>query len=201
MNYLAHLALTPLVDDMVRQNSLRIGNLLGDFVKGTESSLRIQLPADLVDGIVLHRAIDKFTDKHPSFIASKQLLAPKRRRYAGIVLDIIYDHFLSIHWQCYNDQSLDDFITQVYKTIDENKEWQLGNLKHIFPTMMSENWLSRYISISGIEETFKRVATRGKYTSPITNTHIDFKQHYSTFEKHFHLIYKDLIEFKDNFKF
>jgi len=129
------------------------------------------------------------------------LLAPKRRRYAGIVLDIIYDHFLSIHWDSYYELPLDDFIHQVYTTIENNKEWQLGQLKNIFPTMKSENWLSRYIHISGIEETFRRVAKRGKYTTPIADTHIDFKQHYSTFEEHFQHIYKDLIEFKDHFKF
>jgi len=64
--------------------------LLGDFVKGTEHSLRLLYPAPLVDGIILHRAIDKYTDKHPAFLASKQLLAPKRRRYAGVVVDLIY---------------------------------------------------------------------------------------------------------------
>jgi len=100
MNYLAHLALIP-TSCRDREDALRIGNLLGDFIKGTESSLRLQFPVDLVDGIKLHRAIDKFTDAHPSFLESKQLLAPERRRYAGIVLDIIYDHFLSIHWKTY----------------------------------------------------------------------------------------------------
>lgn len=201
MNYLAHLALTPIVDDTVRQNALRVGNLLGDFVKGTESSLRLQLPADLVDGIMLHRGIDKFTDAHPVFLASKALLAPERRRYAGVVLDIIYDHFLSLHWSTYHDQTLDDFISNVYTVIDEHKEWQLGSLKDVFPMMQTENWLSRYRSISGIQETFRRVATRGKFTAPIASTDIDFRSHYAKFEKHFHVIYKDLVDYKDKFTF
>jgi len=201
MNYLAHLALNPTVDDAMRQDALCVGNLLGDFVKGTESSLRLQLPADLVDGICLHRGIDKFTDYHPSFLASKELLAPERKRYAGIVLDIIYDHFLSIHWDAYYDQPLEEFITYVYSIIDENKEWQLGNLKNVFPYMKSENWLARYSSISGINETFKRVANRGKYTAPIAHTSIDFEKHYSSFECHFHELYRNLIEYKDHFKF
>ena len=201
MNYLAHLALTPKVSDTVRQDALRVGNLLGDFVKGTESSLRLQLPTDLVDGILLHRGIDKFTDAHPAFLASKALLAPERRRYAGIVLDIIYDHFLSIHWSTYHDQPLNEFIKYVYAIIDNNKEWQLGKLKEIFPHMKSENWLSRYHNIEGIEKTFRRVATRGKFTSPIADTHIDFKFHYYNLEEHFHSIYKDLVDFKNDLKF
>ncbi len=201
MNYLAHLALTPTVDDALRQNALRVGNLLGDFVKGTESSLRLQLPADLVDGIMLHRGIDKFTDTHPAFLASKALLSPERKRYAGIVLDIIYDHFLSLHWSTYHDQPLDEFITNVYTLIDDNQEWQLGTLKDVFPMMQSENWLSRYRTISGIQETFRRVATRGKFTAPISSTDIDFKSHYAVFENYFHTLYQDLVDFKDSFKF
>jgi len=201
MNYLAHLALTPFENNAMRQDALRVGNLLGDFVKGTESSLRDQFPPDLVDGILLHRGIDKFTDTHPAFLASKSLLAPERKRYAGIVLDIIYDHFLSLHWSTYHDQALDMFIAHVYTIIDQNKEWQLGKLKDIFPYMMSENWLSRYQTKSGIKETFRRVAKRGKFTEPIADTYLDFEQHYSDFEQHFHQIYKDLIVYKDNFQF
>jgi len=200
MNYLAHLALIPSKNED-RANALRIGNLLGDFIKGTESSLRLQLPADLVDGIMLHRAIDKFTDTHPAFLASKKLLAPERRRYAGIVVDIIYDHFLSLHWGTYHQKPLDDFISNIYAILDDNKEWQLGTLNQAFPIMKSQNWLASYATKEGIHETFRRVATRGKFTAPIAATHLDFNEHYHSFENHFHLIYKDLLEFTDQFTF
>ncbi len=200
MNYLAHLALNPSAQ-IGRIDALRIGNLLGDFVKGTETSLRLQLPADIVDGIILHRAIDKFTDKHPAFLASKELLAPERKRYAGIVVDIIYDHFLSIHWNQYHDEPLDIFITHIYSVLETNKEWQLGTLKKAFPQMKLQNWLACYATKEGIYQTFTRVANRGKFTAPIAKTHLDFDKHYSTFETHFHTIYKDLIEFKNQFRF
>lgn len=200
MNYLAHLALTP-SSTGVRADALRIGNLLGDFIKGTESTLRLQLSADLVDGIMLHRAIDKFTDAHPTFLASKQLLSPERKRFAGIVVDIIYDHFLSLHWETYHDEPLDQFIAKVYTLLDTNKEWQLGTLKQAFPIMKSQNWLGCYSTVEGINTTFRRVASRGKHTAPIADTHLDFKQHYHQFQEHFHLIYKDLLTFKNNFTF
>ena len=189
MNYLAHLALAPATD------AARIGNLLGDFVKGTESTLRLQLDAELVDAIMLHRAIDKFTDAHPAFLASKSLLAPQRRRFAGIVIDIIYDHFLSLHWNQYYPQALDEFIQQIYHSIDNHPEWQLGTLEHAFPRMKSQNWLARYASREGIKLTFHQVAQRGKFTAPIADSFIDFDQHYSAFEQHFTEVYRDLIEF------
>lgn len=200
MNYLAHLALIP-SNSGERSDALRIGNLLGDFIKGTESSLRLQLPADLVDGIILHRAIDKFTDSHPAFLASKQLLAPERRRYAGVVVDIIYDHFLSLHWEKYHTGKLDQFISNIYTILDTNKEWQLGKLKEAFPSLKAQNWLASYATREGIHETFRRVSQRGKFTTPIAETHIDFNDHYHSFEEHFHLIYKDLIDYTQKFSF
>lgn len=189
MNYLAHLALAP------DQDAARVGNLLGDFLKGTESSLRLLYPAEIVDGIILHRAIDKYTDSHPVFLASKKLLAPERRRYAGVVLDLIYDHFLSIHWDLYYDQPLDDFIEEIYTSISENKQWQLGSLKEAFPYMKSQNWLGSYGSLEGINLTFRRVSNRSRFTTRIADTHLDLQKHYPKFETHFHEIYHDLREF------
>ncbi len=189
MNYLSHLALAPNTD------AARIGNLLGDFVKGTEISLRQLYPEELVDGIMLHRAIDKFTDKQPAFIASRKLLAPERRRYAGVVVDLIYDHFLSVHWDDLYDQPLDNFIEEIYTTIDEKKEWQLGTLKEAFPYMKSQNWLGCYGTLEGMNMTFRRVSSRSRFTTLIADTHLDLEKHYNEFEVHFHEIYHDLRKF------
>lgn len=194
MNYLAHIALAAPTD------ASRIGNLLGDFVKGTEQSLRLQLPADLVDGIMMHRAIDTYTDAHPAFLESKELLAPERKRYAGIVIDLIYDHFLCIHWDHFYKQPLDEFIQAFYQSLEHKKEWQLGKLKDAFPYMKSQNWLARYATIEGMNETLQRVSQRGKFTAPIAGTTADFKKHYSMFEKHFMIIYDDLIKFTAPFR-
>lgn len=193
MNYLAHLALSP------DNDAIRIGNLLGDFIKGNEESLRSQMPAELVNGILLHRAIDKFTDAHPAFLASKTLLAPERRRYAGVVIDLIYDHFLSIHWREYYQQPLSEFIEEIYVSIASHPDWQLGTLKQAFPYMCSQDWLGSYISIDGINTTFRRVSYRSKYTTPIADTHLDLANHYHEFENHFKDIYPDLIRFSDQY--
>ena len=189
MNYLAHLALAPNTD------AARVGNLLGDFVKGTEHSLRELYPVEIVDGIILHRAIDKYTDNHPAFLASKKLLAVERQRYAGVVVDLIYDHFLSIHWNDFYDQPLDDFIEEMYTTIDEKKEWQLGTLKDAFPYMKSQNWLGSYGTIENITLTFLRVSSRSRFTTLIKDTHLDLEKHYDEFETYFEEIYRDLIKF------
>lgn len=86
MNHLAHVLLAG--DD----EALRLGALLGDFVHGAPDPA---LPAGVAAGIRLHRAIDTFTDAHPEVAAARALFAPPYRRYAGILLDMWFDHCLA----------------------------------------------------------------------------------------------------------
>lgn len=53
MNFLAHLHLAHLADSSLP------GNLLADFVRGNPQG---EYPADVVDGIYMHRRIDVMTD-------------------------------------------------------------------------------------------------------------------------------------------
>jgi hypothetical protein len=100
MNYLAHLHLAP--DDA----AARVGNLLGDFLKPSHAG---HLPQALQQGMALHRQIDSHTDSHPLVARSKQRIAAERRRYAGILVDIFYDHFLAQHWPRFSSMPLADF--------------------------------------------------------------------------------------------
>ena len=87
MNHLAHVLLAG--DDP----GLRLGGWLGDFVHGRTANLA--LPAAVVRGVSLHRAIDVFTDAHPRVAAARATLPPPWRRYAGILLDMWFDHALA----------------------------------------------------------------------------------------------------------
>lgn len=92
MNYLAHAVLAgpdPL---------LRLGGLMGDFVKGPLRPAPAHLPERLTQGLRLHRAIDAYAETHPAFRASRARVSPERRRVAGIMVDLFYDHFLARGW-------------------------------------------------------------------------------------------------------
>ena len=86
MNYLAHLFLSDGTPESL------IGNLLGDFVKGSIENI---YSLKIIEGIYLHRKIDSFTDSHPIFRSSKRLIGVDRRRFSGIMIDVFYDHFLA----------------------------------------------------------------------------------------------------------
>ncbi|KJV33343.1 ACP phosphodiesterase [Luteibacter yeojuensis] len=86
MNVLAHALLAG------NDAGLRLGGVLGDFVRGTPDAT---LPPRVRDGIYLHRAIDGYTDTHPDVRAAREAMPPPFRRYAGIFLDVWFDHCLA----------------------------------------------------------------------------------------------------------
>ena len=194
MNFLAHLLLA---DD---SDASRIGNLLGDFTKGPMDELAKRFPAEVTRGIHMHRVIDGFTDAHPAFKASRQLLAPERRRFAGIIVDLFLDHFLSVHWQDYHRTPLDEFCQQVYRELESHPEWQAGRLAEITPIMTRENWLMRYSTMTGMELTLSQVSHRSPRISKIANGIIDLRENYDALEANFHIFMPDVLAFVEEWK-
>ncbi|MGN2243368.1 ACP phosphodiesterase [Frateuria sp. GZRR33] len=86
MNHLAHALLAGADGERV------LGGVLGDFVRGAPDP---SLPGGVREGIALHRAIDGYTDRHPEVLAARALFEPPYRRYAGIALDMWFDHLLA----------------------------------------------------------------------------------------------------------
>src|SRR5947209_4453083 len=105
MNWLAHVYLS---DDDVEH---RLGNILADVVKGRDRKV---LPAGIRRGIASHQVIDAFTDYHPQVLACKEFVSPDYRPYAGILLDIYFDHVLAVHWPTYSEAALPAYLTEVY---------------------------------------------------------------------------------------
>lgn len=186
-----------LADD---SDASRIGNLLGDFTKGTLASLAEVYPDEIIRGIKMHRAVDRFTDSHEVFKNSRALIAPERRRFSGIIIDIIFDHYLSVHWNDYHHQPLEQFVDDFYRALDEHPEWRAGRLARAFPMMRHENWLVTYATIEGVELTLERVSRRGKRTTPIAGGIIDLRDNYAEFEASFQAFMPSLLDFTDTWK-
>lgn len=189
MNYLAHLHLAGPTE------ASRIGNLLGDFVKGTPASLADRYPADVLSGIVMHRKIDRFTDAHEQFRRARQLLAPERRRFAGIVVDIFFDHFLTRHWSLYSGEPLEQFIERAYTSIERHPEWLSPELAAVVPRMRGQDWLHSYKSLEGVGYTLYRVARRSPRTATIRQSTDDLTENYHVFEDCFLNFYPDALAY------
>ena len=180
MNYLAHLYFGK------NTSASLVGNLMGDFIKGNEEALRESFPSEVVDGILMHRKIDKFTDSHPDFIAAKMLLSSHIVKYAGIIIDVIFDHFLSKHWNQYGSNDLRSFCDQSYKTLEEHSEWHSEELKKRLPSLIKNDAIFQYQYNHGVEKTLQSIADRSKRCPEIIDGYMDFIRNYNEFELIFH---------------
>ena len=189
MNFLAHFQLALPTD------ASRVGALLGDFARGTPEHLRESYPEDLVQGIMLHRAIDRFTDSHPIFLETKQLLDPSRRRFAGIIIDIFFDHFLAHSWSHYSQVSLRSFVDEIHSLLTRRTDWLDDEFQGFVGKMKDEDWLGTYGTIPGLALTFERMSQRRDFLSPLIGSEQDLVQHYHSFSKAFQNFYPELLAY------
>ena len=153
MNYLAHAWLARHSDDAI------LGAILGDFVFG-QSGLQDWPPAVRAE-IVRHRRIDLYTDAHPAVVVARGLFDDAGlRRYAGIVLDVHFDHCLARHWQRWNDAPLADFTARVYRVLDEHRDELPSRLRAIAPRMAAHDWLGSYAQRDSVDGVVRGIATR-----------------------------------------
>ena len=152
MNYLSHLFLA----DWVTSDPAEIaGNMMGDFVKGR---LQDQYPAPVVRGLVMHREVDRFTDHHAQVQRCKALFPQGTRRYAGIALDIYFDHLLSRYWARFSDQQRSAFIQRQYTLLTEQSDWLPDELARLLPHMVADDWLGGYADLSATYSAIERTA-------------------------------------------
>ena len=177
MNYLAHVYLAgPQVTD-------RVGGLLGDFVKGP---LPCGLPPDLASGVALHRFIDGYTDQHPAFIRSRQRISPSRRRFSGVMIDLIYDHFLARHWRSFCDEPLLRFTQEFYQSLEDYRDWLPASLLAILERMRQRNWLADYADLAEIGRDLDQIGNhRIQRTNTLVGSLRELEAHYAELEQDF----------------
>ena len=191
MNYLAHLYLA---EDS--QESI-FGSILGDFVKG---AIGDRYPREVRQAIKLHRSIDVFTDSHSTTRASRNLYSPPLRRFAGIIVDLCYDHFLYRHWSAYSKEPPERFISRVYDILMTRSIAFPDRLAAMVPVMIKEDWLGSYQDLRGVEKAMNRLSTRVTKGQLLPGAMGEIKIHYSSLEKNFLIFFPDLIYFVEKFK-
>ena len=186
MNYLAHLYLA------VGSDEFMLGSLLGDFVKG---NMRNHYSDGIEQGIIFHRKVDVFADSHSMTVQSKNLFSPKRRRYAGVIVDICYDHFLSKYWNNYSHVDLDAFAAHVYTVLQEHYEILPERLQNALPRMRRQNWLVAYGTLKGVEITLNRISKRITKQDMLFGAVDEVSDNYDQLKKNFFEFFPDLIDF------
>ncbi|MDN5214300.1 acyl carrier protein phosphodiesterase [Fulvivirgaceae bacterium BMA12] len=191
MNFLAHIYLSGEMDDLM------VGNFIGDFVKGKKFENYSQ---QMVNGIKLHREIDWFTDNHQTVEKSKDRLWKKYRHYAGVIIDMFYDHFLAKDWAVYSRETLDDFTQKAYNVLLKKKAVLPQKAQHMLPYMIKNNWLLAYQHVEGIEKALQGMAKRTTFESNMEKAGDDLREDYELFGQEFHEFFPEIIDHTTNFK-
>jgi acyl carrier protein phosphodiesterase len=183
MNFLAHIYLSG------KNDLLKIGNFMADSIRGNSY---LEYPYELRKGILLHRYIDTFTDAHPIYRKSKHRLHEKYGHYSGVIMDIVYDHYLAKNWATYSDVSLEEYAATFYKLLQDNYDLLTEKTQKMLPSMIARNWLVSYASLEGLEMILFQMDYRTKHRVNMQEAIVEVKQFYDEFEKEFTLFFEEL---------
>jgi acyl carrier protein phosphodiesterase len=156
VNYLGHFYLAYPDEDLL------VGNLLGDCVKGCGYEY---YPERVSAGIRMHRAIDTFTDQNDISAQCRTLLRPVAGKFAGVALDILYDHVLANNWSSFTTKPLFDFTQDVYQILNARYEELTMENRILLGHMERENWLLRYATKEGTHKSLSGMSRRIAYQS------------------------------------
>ena len=185
MNYLAHLYFAkPNADS-------HFGNLLGDF--GGKKHV-MQMPIAVKNALDNHYLVDKFTDSHNSVKEAKQYFSAKRRRFASIAIDVLFDHFLIVHWHTFHQQPLAEFKQKSYQLLSERLADMPCRMQKVVTSMTKNDWFKEYESLTGIGFALDNIAKRIRFANNFSGTVEDIDCHYNELEALFLTFFPQLID-------
>lgn len=183
MNFLAHAYLS------FNDPNLLLGNLVADFVKGKQIEL---LPADIRQGIILHREIDAFTDNHEITRQTKLLFRERAGRYDSSFLDVAYDYFVATDKDVIPNEGWQMFSQNCYNIIDARLDEMPNTFQRLYSYMKKENWLYNYQNRWFIEKSFSRLTQRAKFLENDANIYLSFEEHFDELQIAYNAFFPDL---------
>lgn len=189
MNYLAHFFLSNF------DESLIVGNYIADDVKGKKYLI---YPEEIQKGILLHRAIDGFTDNHITVEKSKSRIRPHQQKFTPVVVDVFYDYLLAINWQTYTSTALMDYAFYVYKVLQKNQEFLPEKSKFRLQFMIKQNWLYNYREIEGIKKALTGLSNRASFENKMNEAHILLIKNKEELNNDFNQFFPALMAFVKN---
>lgn len=175
-----------------------LGNFIADHVKGSDV-----LKYSLITrkGITMHRAIDTYTDQHPVVKQSISRLRADFHKYAGVVVDMYYDHYLSANWDDYCQTDLQTFTETRYTILNTFQPVLPMRSARLLYYMEKQNWLLSYGNLDGMQQAFNGMSRRTTFVSNMEHAIVNLEAGYTEFGNEFKQFFPDLQLFvKDNFE-
>ncbi len=175
MNYLVHLYLSD-SDDHVR-----LGNLMGDFVKGRLEGL--PYPPGIVRGLRQHRLVDAYSAHSPTVRRSKARIDPRFGYFRGVLIDVFYDHFLARNWPRHANGTLEAFAAATYRLLEEHHDLLPEKLRQVAGRMIAHDWLVSYREVEVMERALFRIGQRLRRRNPLAEGYGELLKNYDGLEE------------------
>lgn len=186
MNHLAH----ALLADDGDPESL-IGNIAGDYIKGPLA--QHALAPGVARGVRHHRRVDAFTDAHPVTTGLRAAFPAGRRRFAGIALDVSFDHFLARHWHRFSALPRETFIVGVYAQLERHRAQLPAPFDQLAPRLIAADWLSRCEDLDGVEGALAAIGRRSRHRDRLLRTREDIEANYRRIEAGFLELFPEVL--------
>lgn len=186
MNHLAHFFLAQ------GNPQLEIGAFLADYVKGT---LQGRYPNGIEDGIRLHRKIDAYTDRHPVVRRSCSRMEPHMRRFAPIMIDVFFDHFLALRWADYGKEALQEFSEGIFKTLESSAAIMPPRATEVARRMNQHQVLEAYADANFLIPVLGRLSQRLKRDNPLAEGFSQFLDNQQDLASDFSIFFPEVMSF------
>ena len=182
MNYLAHAYLSN------QQSHLLVGNFIADHIRGNKFE---DLPANIIEGIHMHRKIDSFTDAHPEFKKAKRVFYDGFEKHSGILVDIYFDHLLAKNFKNYSSTPLIDFSNSVYSVYVKNSNFLPEGSNRFLSYVIKNNIYHAYASEEGIKTVLYHLSNRIQHNVQLDTSFLLFQKHEESLNDSFGTFFED----------
>lgn len=186
MNFLAHLFLS------CEQEELLVGNFLADLIKNRALET---YSTGVQEGVLLHRKIDQFTDRHPMVSQGVHRLHPFHHKYAAVIVDVFYDYLLAKNWSLYTKENFITFTKRVYAILEKYKSVMPPKIQIRLSNMIDGDWLIGYSQYEGLAFTFDRMQFRLSKPEYLHGVIENLQAHESAFDEEFKAFFPEVIAF------
>ncbi|WP_414827850.1 ACP phosphodiesterase [Alteromonas sp. H39] len=185
MNYFAHLYLAQPTNDSF------MGNLLGDFRKGEDTNL--YSPA-VQAGVQNHLLVDRLTDNHPAVRSGRALFSRDTRRFSGVALDVLFDHYLISEWQHYHTEDFDSFKAQCYRRLSLRLQAMPPSMQPVMTSVIERDWFGHYATYDGTLQAIENLARRVRFPNQFARITQEIAHHDKELREGFRVFFPQLVE-------
>lgn len=161
-------------------NRLPCWQSVRDFAKGVDPAA---LPEPVRLGLENHRFVDRFTDHHPDVAELKALFSPQRRRFAGIMLDMVFDHLLIKHWERFSSDVFAKARAGYYADLHQGQDLMPPAMQRTTTRIVSQDWFSSYAELEGVGFALDRIAQRIRFQNPFQGSVTELQQHFTAIKQ------------------